>query len=388
MPKNPAVASYVADFLKLDQLHVYRQLTGLRHEIDAHVFTHHREYPAHFPYHEKWMHELPKPRTRWLRRLIHKQLRQEPWQMYRGELRRWLLDLTRVDAQMLHIYFGHVAPQFLPLMKAWPRPVLVSFHGADAAVDMEKPRYRAAMQQVFTHAALLQCRSEALASDLIALGAPREKVILQRTGIPMEEWKYQERCTPEEGAWQFIQSCRFIDKKGLDTTLRAFAIIAKTYPKATLLLVGDGPQRAELEALAASLGLAERVQFTGFKPSGFLLKYIYASHIYLHPSRTSADGNREGVPNAMLEAMATGVPVVATHHGGIPEAITDGVSGLLVPENDPEALAAATLRLLADKELRLRLGEGGHRAVEEGFAQHVQSQRLVSVYKELIARGA
>jgi colanic acid/amylovoran biosynthesis glycosyltransferase len=389
MPNNPAVASYVADFLKLDQNHVYRQLTGLREHIDAHVFTHNRENAANFPYHEKWLHELPKPRTRWLRRLIHRQILQQPWPMYRSELRRWLLDLTRIDAQLLHIYFGHVSPQFLPLMKAWTRPVLVSFHGADAGVDMDKPRHRAAMMEVFQHAALLQCRSQALASDLIALGAPAEKVIIQRTGIPMEEWRYVERGVPQEdGAWQLIQSCRFIDKKGLDTTIRAFAIVAQTYPKARLVLVGDGPQKPELLALAQTLGIAASVDFPGFMPCGHLAQHLYQSHIYLHPSRTSADGNREGVPNAMLEAMATGIPVVATLHGGIPEAITDGESGLLVPENDPAALASATLRLLGDAQLRKRIGHGGYEAVERGFTRSAQSQQLIAVYKNLIARRA
>ena len=386
MPKNPVVASYVPDFLKLDQMHVYRQITGLRQQIDAHVFTHRRENSEHFPYPEEWLHVLAKPRTRWLRRLIHRQILQQPWPMYHSELRRWLLDLAQVKAQMLHIYFGHVAPQFLPLMKAWNRPVLVSFHGADAGVDMDKPGYRTAMQQVFQHAALLQCRSEALASDLIALGAPREKIVLQRTGIPMDEWAFQARGTPEDGAWQLMQSCRFIDKKGLDTTLRAFAIIAKTYPKAKLMLVGDGPQRQELEALAKALGVAESVEFPGFQPGGHLRKYVYASHVYLHPSRTSTDGNREGVPNAMLEAMASGVPVVATLHGGIPEAITDGDSGLLVAEGDYAALAAATLHLLGDSALRQRIGKSGHDAVDKGFAQSAQSQHLVGVYTDLIAR--
>jgi colanic acid/amylovoran biosynthesis glycosyltransferase len=386
MPKNPVVASYVADFLKPDQMHVYRQITGLRESIEAHVFTHRRENASLFPYPAQWLHELRKPRTRWLRRLIHRQILKQPWPMYAGEVRRWLQDLERINAQMLHVYFGHVAPQFLPLMKAWHRPMLVSFHGADAGVDMDKPGYRKAMQQVFQHAALLQCRSEALANDLIALGAPREKVILQRTGIPLDEWSFQARETPSDGAWQLMQSCRFIRKKGLDTTLRAFAIVAKNYPNAKLVLVGDGPQREELEGLAHELGVAERVVFPGFKPGAELRQYVYASHIYLHPSRTSDDGNREGVPNAMLEAMASGVPVVATLHGGIPEAITNGESGLLVAEGDHEALAAATLRLLGDESLRVTIGLNGHKAVEQGFAQSAQSRHLIGVYNDLIAR--
>lgn len=388
MPNNPVVASYVADFLKIDQQHIYRQITGLRSQFDAHVFTHNREHPAHFPYHEKWMHVLPKPRLRWWRRLIHKQLRQEPWHLFRWELRQWLLDLTRIDAEVLHIYFGHVAPQFIPLMKAWPHPVVVSFHGADAGVDMDKPRYRAAMQAVFQHATLLQSRSAALNHDLLQLGCPAEKLALQRTGIPLDEWSFQTRATPEDGAWHLVQGCRFIEKKGLDLTLAAFAEVLKTWPKAKLTLAGDGPLRPALEQQARSLGIADSVVFPGFRPGAWLGKVIYDAHLYLHPSRTGRDGNREGVPNAMLEAMASGVPVVATRHGGIPEAITDGVSGLLVEENDAPALAQAVQRLIQDSDLRATIAKGGREAVEREFSRAEQDARLAACYKELMASGA
>lgn len=384
MSNNPVVASYVPDFLKPEQVHVYRQLVGLRHEIDAHVFTHKRENAQHYPYHEKWLHVLPKPRTRWLRRLIHKQIRQEPWQIYRWELRRWIHDLSRIDARVLHIYFGHVAPQFIPLMKAWPHPVVVSFHGADAGLDMGKPRYKAAMQQVFQLAARIQSRSNALSEDLIRLGCPPEKIVLQRTGIPLDFWTVHERTAPADGAWVLLQSCRLIDKKGIDLTLKAFATVVAHHPRAKLRLVGEGPLRETLEQQARELGVADKVEFPGFLKGVAMKEAIQNAHLYFHPSRTSKDGNREGVPNAMLEAMATGQPVVATYHGGIPEAITDGESGLLVPENDAEALGAAALRLLEDAELRQRIALGAREAVVRDFSRTGQDRLLIDFYKSLM----
>ena len=246
MPKNPVVASYIADFLKKDQLHVYRQIMGLK-EVTCEVFTHKRENPLYFPFHFRRITVLPKPRTRWLRRFIHRQLLDEPWQMYRWELRRWILELTRVEARVLHIYFGHVAPQFIPLMKAWPHPVVVSFHGADAGIDMAKPRYAAKMREVLSLATRVLCRSESLAADVIRLGCPPEKIFVQRTGIPLEDWAYAPRSAPADEAWNIVQSCRFIGKKGLDLTVAAFAEVLKRYPKATLTLIGDGPLKEELE---------------------------------------------------------------------------------------------------------------------------------------------
>jgi len=327
---------------------------------------------------------LPRPRTRWLRRLIHTQLRNEPWQIYRWELRRWILDLARIDAQLLHIYFGHVAPQFIPLMKVWPKPIVVSFHGADAGGYLDQPKYLAAMQEVFRLATRIQSRSEALNADLIKLGCPPEKVVLQRTGIPMDDWPCRERPAPEDGAWQLMQSCRFIEKKGLDLTITAFAAVQKKYPQARLVLVGDGPLRPALEQQIGELGLASQVTFTGFASHGTLGKHLYNSHIYLHPSRTGTDGNREGVPNAMLEAMASGIAVVATRHGGIPEAITDGESGLLVDENDAQGLAVATLRLIEDPALRQRIALGGREAVGRKYDRAAQDRELISFYKGLM----
>ena len=112
---------------------------------------------------------------------------------------------------------------------------------------------------------------------------------------------------------------------------------------------------------------------------------MYRARMFVHPSRTSGDGNREGVPNSMLEAMASGAPVVATRHGGIPEAVTDGASGLLVPENDARALAAAMLRVMGEDGLARKLAAGGRRAVEERFDRVANIRVLESCYLDLIA---
>src|SRR5204863_9481338 len=111
------------------------------------------------------------------------------------------------------------------------------------------------------------------------------------------------------------------------------------------------------------------------------LREIYhASHIFLHPSETGSDGNQEGIPNSMLEAMATGLPVFATDHGGIPEAIENGVSGILVPERDYEALSHALLKAVQDRDLLGRLAQNGTTVVAQKFDRRNQFRRLQEVY--------
>lgn len=365
-------------------LHVFRQITG-QQAVTSWVLTHKRENEDRFPFPNKRLIVLPKPRLRWWRRFVSNHIKREPWTLFRWELRHALLELTRAEAKLLHIYFGHTAVHLRPLIKAFPHPVVVSFHGADAGVDMDKPAHLAAMREVFEFATVVQARSESLLEDLAKLGCPREKLRLQRTGIPLEEWTFESREIPADGRWTLLQSCRLIAKKGVDDTMRAFAEIVKIWPQAQLVIAGDGPLLGNLEKLAGELGIGSQVRFTGFLNQQQLREEVYRSHLFVHPSRISADGNREGIPNSMLEAMASGLPVVATRHGGIPEAVTDGESGLLVAENDVASLAAAMLRVISDATLAASLAKGGRRSVEEKFDRVKNIQRLEACYQGLIS---
>jgi colanic acid/amylovoran biosynthesis glycosyltransferase len=252
---------------------------------------------------------------------------------------------------------------------------------------MGKTAHRNAMEEVFTVADQVQARSQSLADDLVRLGCPPEKLRVQRTGIPLEEWPFVPRTTPADGAWRILQSCRFIAKKGLDLTLRAFAAVQKDLPRIQLVLAGDGPLKDELQKLAQDLGVASSVTFTGFLSQDELRQQVYASHVFMHPSRTSSDGNREGIPNSMLEAMASGAPVIATKHGGIPEAVTDGESGLLVEEEDHEGMARALLSLMRNQAPASSIGQGARKAIEDKFDRARNIRLLEDSYLELMARG-
>ena len=127
-----------------------------------------------------------------------------------------------------------------------------------------------------------------------------------------------------------------------------------------------------------------RVLFTGFVSQDQLRDSYYASHIFLHPSETGADGNQEGIPNSMLEAMASGLPVFATRHGGIPEAIEHGVSGVLVPERDVGELTHALLGVAEDPGFLSRIAHAGAAVVRENFDLRAQARRLEDIYLQMI----
>lgn len=378
------VACFCSDFLKPDMRHIYRQISLLK-RVKPMVFTRKRENAEAFPFPDKQVRLVARPRSRWFRRLYCKHVSKAPPQAYAWEVRRLLLDLLCAEARVLHIYFGNIAMYWLPLLQAFPRPTVVSFHGADAFVGMDQPGARACMKGVLEAADLVQTRSWDLAEALMELGCPERKIVLQRTGIPLDKWPLIERQPPPDGAWEILQACRMVPKKGLMTTLEAFAIVRRRFPKARLHLAGDGELLEALRARVTELGLpAEAVEFPGFLSEGPLLELMRRCHLFVHPSETPSDGNREGVPNAMLEAMATGLPVVATRHGGIPEAVTDGVEGFLTEERDVEGLAAAMERILGDPGLMPGMGIAARGSAADRFGSEAQIRCLEDTYLGLM----
>src|SRR5437899_1472900 len=207
-----------------------------------------------------------------------------------------------------------------------------------------------------------------------------------RTGIPLEEFPFRERSFPQDGEWRLVQAGRLIEKKGLPVTLNAFAVFLDRYPNATLTIAGEGPLLDELQKLTRELNIEERVSFTGFVSQEQLREIYYRSHIFLHPSQIGHDGNQEGVPNSMLEAMASGLPVFATEHGGIPEAIENAVSGVLVPEHDHEALSRAMLSATQDLIFLSRIARSAVEVVRKNFDLCTQAQRLDDIYLQIIGR--
>jgi colanic acid/amylovoran biosynthesis glycosyltransferase len=383
--ERPVVACYCATFLKPEMLHIYRQITSLK-RVWPFVIAQKREETARYPFER--IAVVGKPATHFLRRFWFKQLRDAPWQVSDAEVKKLVGVLDEQNAQLLHIYFGHIAVHLLPLIRAWPRPSVVSFHGADVMVDLEKPAYRVATQEMLEAVRLVLVRSESLGRALINIGCPAGKIRLQRTGIPIDEIPFRPRDWPREGAWKFLQACRLIEKKGLRVSLRAFARFAGSHRAATLTIAGEGPLRSELGQLAAELDVADKVFFPGFVSQTQLRELFYQSHIFLHPSERSGDGNQEGVPNSMLEAMASGLPVFATEHGGIPEAIENGRSGILVREKDDGSLAHVLLERTSNPEGLAAIARNGAEVVRQKFQQSVQTKTLEDYYFEAMASPA
>lgn len=384
MSRKPVVASYCTTFLKPEMLHIYRQVTGLK-QFDTFVVCKERREEERFPFSDVRVH--PKVRSNFLRRFWLKYIKKEPPIVYRGEYGALLKILERTEVNLMHVYFGHTGVHLLPIIQRWPKPVVVSFHGMDVQPREDKPGYLDNLRELLQTVPLVMVRSDSLKQRLLDLGCPKEKIRMNRTSIPTADFPRIDREVPTNGGWHLVQACRLIEKKGLDVTFRVFATFAKENPDARLTLAGEGPLEEELRNLAAELGIADRVNFAGFLKVDELRDLYHDAHLFIHPSRLTADQNQEGVPNSMLEAMSTGLPVLATRHGGIPEAVEEGKTGLLCDEDDEAALLANLQAITADSERWRKLGEAAAASIRENFDRERGIEKLEAVYAEALALG-
>ncbi len=378
------VASYCTSFLKAEMLHIYRQVTGLT-EFETYVLAKTRQNSERYPFAE--VEIIPKPHKNFLRRFYLKHIRREPPIVYRGEFQTMCAILKRRPVDLMHIYFGHTGVHLLPFIESWDRPCVVSFHGADVMLRAHQPEYADRMCRMLSLLPLVMVRSESLRDRVVGLGADPDKIRINRTGIPLDHYPFVERQVPQDGGWHFVQACRLIPKKGLVTALHAFAKFHRTHPASRFTIAGEGPMLRELRSLVTMLGLEKPVSFAGFLDQDALNALYRSGHAFVHPSELTADQNQEGIPNSMLEAMSTGLPVLSTLHGGIPEAVENGKTGILVAERDEEGLHAAMENLASDPERWKQMGRAASDAMLENFEQRAQIRKLESYYREAIAAG-
>lgn len=370
-----SVALFCATFLKPEMWHVYRHVTGLKKFRPVVVA---QKCEGHWPV--GCLVPIPRSRRRFLARAEERMTRR-PWQASSVEVRRFLAVLEQERCSVLHVFFGNVAVHWLPLLRVCPVPVVISFHGSDVAGTMTSPGYENAVAEMFRLATLVPCRSERLVESVAGLGCPPEKLRVMRTILP--ELPVGKRTPPTDEAWRIVQAARLVPKKGIATAMRAFAIFAGKHPGATFTIAGEGPMEESLRRLAGELRIEARVEFVGFLSQHDLQELFSKAHIFLHPSET-VGGDVEGVPNAMLEAMAMGVPVVATRHGGIPEVVLEGENGFLTEEADVDALAGALFRLAEDSNLYGRLSQNAALSVREQFSADRQIAAVEEIYREAI----
>ncbi|WAL58380.1 glycosyltransferase [Thermocoleostomius sinensis] len=222
---------------------------------------------------------------------------------------------------------------------------------------------------------------------LAQLGCPSGRTFIHHMGIDCQKFTFIPRIPAPEQPIRLISIARLTEKKGIEYGIRAVAKILKRYSNIEYLIVGSGELRERLAQIIQGLGVEAQIKLIGWKNQQEVIDILNHSHILLAPSVTASDGNQEGIPVALMEAMAMGLPVISTYHSGIPELVEDDVSGFLVPERNIEALANKLEDLLQQPERWVKMGQSGRSRVEEQFNINKLNDRLVEIYQALIETG-
>ncbi|MHB1168814.1 MAG: glycosyltransferase [Longimicrobiales bacterium] len=293
----------------------------------------------------------------------------------------WLRAIRETRPQLLHAHFATSAQPALCLAEALRLPLVMTFHGHDIA---KVPRNRA--HALRRHALFARTDRAIAVSDFIAdclreAGCPEEKIVVHHIGVDTDRFVPDAAVTTP----RVLFVGRLVAKKGLDHLLRAFPAVLERVPGAELVIVGDGPLRAQHEALANSLRLSPT--FTGVQAPDEVRGWLQTSRVLAAPSVVTDSGDAEGLPITIMEALATGLPVVAFPSGGSADGVRNGETGFVVEPGDEAALADAIVRVLTDDAARARMSTNARAFALEHFSVTRQTAELERIYDEVLARS-
>ncbi len=235
---------------------------------------------------------------------------------------------------------------------------------------------------LFQEAAAIIAVSRAIQSKLISIGAPAEKVHYNPYGVDCRSFSGAD---PAKASPSFLAVGRFVDKKGPQLTLLSFAEVHRVWPAARLRMVGDGPLWGACRDLAKALRIDDAVTFLGPRPQPVVEQEMRRARCFVQHSLEASSGNCEGTPVAILEAGASGLPVVSTRHAGIPDVVIEGQTGFLVDEGDIHGMASHMLRLIQESGLAAEMGRAARQRIETHFSMDQSIGRLWSIIKSCIS---
>lgn len=196
-------------------------------------------------------------------------------------------------------------------------------------------------------------------------------------GLHLDQFPYT---SPRDRAPLIVSVGRLVEKKGFSDLVSACALLARKEVEFRCLIIGTGEEEAPLRAQIEQLGLADRIELIGPRPQYDVKRYVGSASVFAAPCVVGADGNRDGLPTVLLEAMSLGTPCVSTDVTGIPEVLRDGLTGLMVPQHDPASLADAIELLLNDPQLRVELAANARQLIEDEFSIEQNARRVRALF--------
>jgi len=382
---GPHVVYYAESFCGLSETFVYRTAQCLSALAPTTVLTHDRVHSDAFPDDGLHIEVEPQLSTLFARVKAYGRswIRCGVRDSHSLHSRALLRVATHRREGVVFAQFGLAGVRALGAAKAVNWPMIVNFHGADVTTWLKFRGYAQNLKALFNAAGVMfLVPSHYLAAKIAALGAPETRTYVYYNPVPVPEMT-QKRARNHGAPLVFLHAGRLVPVKGITYTLKAF-VKAASVCDCRLRVIGAGPEMERARDLAVERGIAERVTFLGAVESSVVQREMSEADVFVQHSMTAEHGETEGLPVAICEAMANGLPVVSTRHAGIPEVVEEGVAGILVDEKDVDGMARALCSLALDDDLRMKFGEAGRKAVEQRFCMSAAQSQLQAILNHIM----
>lgn len=288
--------------------------------------------------------------------------------------------------KLIHSHFGPVGWWALDLKRSLGIPMITSFYGYDLGDKIEDLRnWKTRRNELFLYGDMFLVEGNFMRDRLNAIGCPSEKIQVQRIAIPIKQIHFKTREYPRNGNVKLLFAGRFVEKKGVQDTLKAFHALISNGRDVDLILIGDGPLMSWIKKYIRENGLELKVHLMGNLPYHQYMEEMNRADLFIHPSCTALNGDTEGgAPTTILEAQACGLPVVSTTHADIPNVVLPGTSAILVREKNIEELTEAIDNLINHPEKWAEMGIRGREFVESQHDIEIEANGLESKYEQVL----
>ncbi|HLA00621.1 MAG TPA: glycosyltransferase, partial [Thermodesulfovibrionales bacterium] len=286
-----------------------------------------------------------------------------------------------LDADIIHCHFAdEPATMAQDIFIKTGIPYIITAHANDIFVKPDIER----LWSKFANAKKVITISNFNRQYLLGLVSKEfsEKIIVQYHGIDLDKFRYVERSAKD--VTNLLFTGRLVEKKGILDAIEVFRQVVNRCPSVHFTIVGDGPQKEEVQKRVKEFNLSNKVTLSGSLTMEKVIDEMKNADIFFLPSVTASNGDREGLPIVLLEAQAMGLPVVSTLHTGIPEAVIDRETGLLLPEHDIRGMADSLCKLIENPDLRLQMGRAGRKAVEARHNLYREIDSLERMIKDVV----
>ncbi len=387
---KPAIAIYLQHYLSPSMTFIYRQLKGIIGKFEPIVLCSDKlENINRYPFSNiffKQRNFISIKKSKIITKIYGAQrlLSIEPV-ISKSQSKYFKSKLIENNVKLIHAHFGPSGLEILPIAKELVIPLVCTFHGYDASILLKSQAYIERLKKLFSYAHIIAV-SEDMKQRLVEIGANPDRISVVRCGIPMDIFKFKERTklnqkVLDKKVINYLQVSNFVEKKGHAYTIEAFSLLLKKNPKVHLTLAGGGELYHKIKQLVKEKNICDHVTFTGVVNDEKVKNLMEEADVFVHHSVTSKRGDQEGVPTVLMEAMATGLPVISTYHSGIPELIDDTLNGFLVNERDVKSYSEKMYEiLLSDNKLRTN----ARKKVIEKFNLNKEVLHIMNIYKNLI----